>query len=80
LDRKLIITKGIKNTFYLILEDNIPVEFKIEDIEISKQTGSIYKGKVLRYSQAMEAFSLILERIKKLSYQKKIFVKKFVRI
>jgi len=56
LDRKLIITKGIKNTFYLILEDNIPVEFKIEDIEISKQTGNIYKGKVLRYSQAMEAF------------------------
>jgi len=56
LDRKLVITTGIKKIFYLILEDNIPVELKIEDIEISKQTGSIYKGKVLSYSSAMEAY------------------------
>lgn len=56
MDRKLIITSGTKKNFYLILEDSIPVELKIEDIETSKQAGNIYKGKVISYSSAMEAY------------------------
>ncbi|WP_297888956.1 Rne/Rng family ribonuclease [Sulfurihydrogenibium sp.] len=56
MDRKLIITTGTKKNFYLILEDNTPVELKVEDIEMSKQAGNIYKGKVISYSSAMEAY------------------------
>ncbi len=56
MDRKLIITTGRKKNFYLILEDNIPTELKIEDVELSKQAGNIYKGKVISYSSAMEAY------------------------
>ncbi|MGC9120759.1 MAG: Rne/Rng family ribonuclease [Sulfurihydrogenibium sp.] len=56
MDRKLVITTGYNKNFYLILEDNTPVELKVEDIETSKQTGNIYKGKVISYSSAMEAF------------------------
>jgi len=56
LDRKLVITTGYNKNFYLILEDNTPVELKVEDIETSKQAGNIYKGKVISYSSAMEAF------------------------
>lgn len=56
MDRKLIITAGLKNNLYLILEDGIPVELKLEDTELSKQAGSIYKGKIKSYSTAMEAF------------------------
>lgn len=56
MDRKLVITTGYNKNFYLILEDNTPVELKVEDIETSKQAGNIYKGKVISYSSAMEAF------------------------
>lgn len=56
MERKLVISSGLKSNFYLILEDSLPIELKIEDLEISKQAGSIYKGKILRYSPAMEAF------------------------
>lgn len=56
MERKLIITTGLKNNIYLILEDGVPVELKFEDTEITKQAGSIYKGKVKSYSSAMEAF------------------------
>lgn len=56
MDRKLIITAGLKNNLYLILEDGIPVELKLEDLELSKQTGNIYKGKVKSYSSSMEAY------------------------
>lgn len=56
MERKLIITAGLRNNIYLILEDGVPVELKLEDLEISKQAGSIYKGKVKSYSNAMEAF------------------------
>jgi Rne/Rng family ribonuclease len=56
LDRKLVITTGYNKNFYFILEDNTPVELKVEDIETSKQAGNIYKGKVISYSSAMEAF------------------------
>lgn len=56
MDRKLIITTGLKSNIYLILEDDVPVELKLEDTELSKQAGSIYKGKIKSYSSAMEAF------------------------
>lgn len=56
MERKLVITTGLKSNVYLILEDGIPVELKFEDVEMSKQAGNIYKGKVKSYSNAMEAF------------------------
>lgn len=56
MERKLIITAGVKSNIYLILEDGIPVELKVEDLDTSRQAGSIYKGKIKSYSSAMEAF------------------------
>jgi len=56
MNRKLVITSSWKSIFYLILEDNIPVELKVEDKELSKQTGNIYKGKVKKVVPAMNAY------------------------
>ncbi|MCX7760351.1 MAG: Rne/Rng family ribonuclease [Hydrogenothermaceae bacterium] len=56
MERKLIITTGLKSNLYLIVEDGNPVELKLEDLELSKQAGNIYKGKIKSYSNAMEAF------------------------
>ncbi len=40
---------------YLIQEDNVPVELRVEDKEYSKQSGSIYKGKIKRLVPGMNA-------------------------
>jgi len=55
LDRQLIITSSSKLTLYAIYENNEPVELRVEDKELAKETGNIYKGKVKRIVPAMNA-------------------------
>ena len=55
LDRQLIITSSSKLTLYAIYENNEPVELRVEDKELAKETGNIYKGKVKKIIPAMNA-------------------------
>ncbi len=55
MERELIITATLNLIFHQIREDNIPVELRVENLENTKQTGTIYKGKVKRIVPAMNA-------------------------
>ncbi len=55
LKRELLITTSQKLILYVIYENNEPVEVRVENKELSKETGNIYKGKIKKIVPAMNA-------------------------
>ncbi|NPA13206.1 MAG: S1 RNA-binding domain-containing protein, partial [Aquificae bacterium] len=55
LDRELVITSSQELCLYVVFENREAVEVRVEHKTPSKQSGSIYKGKVKRVVPAMNA-------------------------